>query len=106
MGALHWDAPDLVGQIGGVLNQCIGVDQFWRWFVAAMPTIEDHGDDAVVDLAWRVEHRFAEYTSGYIDAERLTDALRRDLDDSGMASPVGREDAEGGRLDRHRTVAD
>lgn len=104
MGAPHFEAPDLVGHIGNVVNHRIGVDQFWRWFVAAMPEIEDKGPDSLVDLAWRVEHRFAEYTSGYIDDGQLIAALRGDLDDAGTLSGV-REGIDSPPSGRMGTVA-
>lgn len=79
MGDPHRDAPDLVGQIGRLLNHRIDAAQFWLWFAAAMPAIEDTALDPVVDLAWRVEQRFAEYSSGYIDEALLIATLARDV---------------------------
>lgn len=91
----HRDAPDLVGQIGDFLNHRIDAAQFWRWFVAAMPAIEGGAPEDLVDLAWRVEHRFAEFTGGYIDEATLRAAIGRELSAAGSdpAATIGRRGA-------------
>lgn len=86
MGSPHLAAPDLPGHLGKFLNHRTSAAQFWRWFVANMPRIEESGSDAEVDFAWRVEHRYAEWTGGHIDEEVLRGALARDVAEFGLAS--------------------
>jgi hypothetical protein len=71
--------PDLLGHLGNLLGGSISPAQYWRWYIEAQPDIEASANDADLDLAWSVEHRFAEYTGGHIDAATLVAAIRADV---------------------------
>lgn len=70
--------PNLRGHLAGFLDGVIALDDFYRWSWDNSGPIEEHGSDEDVELLNLVLHRFAEYTSGYIDASQLQDALRTD----------------------------
>ena len=89
MGLPHLDPPDLPGHLGKLLNQRMSAAQFWRWFVDALPRIDEVAPDNEAALAWRVEHRFAEWTGGHIDEDALRAVLARDVAEFGVDVPVG-----------------
>lgn len=70
--------PDLRAQIEALVDGSISLDQFMAWYWANHDTIEFEGSDEDVALLNRVFHVYAEYTSDYIDAAQLVDALRAD----------------------------
>ena len=70
--------PDLSGQLAGHVGGVIALDQFQEWFWANAAAIEQHGSDEDDSLLNLVANRLAEYTSDYIDASELLDALRTD----------------------------
>lgn len=80
--------PNLRGHLAGFLNGLIALDDFYRWSWDNSGPIEEHGSDEDVELLNLVLHRFAEYTSGYIDASQLQDALRTDPSCGRNSSPA------------------
>jgi hypothetical protein len=75
---LEGSLPDLLGQIAGLISGVIPLDQFLNWYFANTDEIEFEGSDVDVELLNLVFHRYAEYTSDYIDASQFVDALRTD----------------------------
>jgi hypothetical protein len=75
---LDGSLPDLRGQLAALLSGVIPLDRFLDWYFTNMNTIEFEGSDEDVDLLNLVFHRYAEYTSDYIDATEFVDALRTD----------------------------
>jgi hypothetical protein len=75
---LDGSLPNLRGHLAGFLEGTIPLDDFYRWSWDNSGAIEEHGSDEDVELLNLVLHRFAEYTSDYIDASALVDALRSD----------------------------
>jgi len=75
---LDGSLPDLRGQLAALIDGVIPLDHFLEWYFANTNTIEFDGSDEDVELLNLVFHRYAEYTSGYIDASRFVDALRTD----------------------------
>lgn len=71
--------PDLRGQLAALVGGVISLDRFLEWYFANSDTIEFEGSNEDVDLLNGVFNRYAEYTSGYIDASQFIDALRRDM---------------------------
>ena len=70
--------PDLRGQLAALVSGVIPLDRFLDWYFANSDTIEFEGSDEDVELSNLVFHRYAEYTSDYIDASEFVDALRTD----------------------------
>lgn len=70
--------PDLRRQIAGLLAAVIDLGEFQRWYWTNYTAIEQEGSDEDVDLLLDVFLLLAEYTSDYIDAAGLLDALRAD----------------------------
>ncbi len=70
--------PDLRGQLAGLLSGAVNLIQFQRWVGMNGLAIELHGSDEEIELLNLVDVRLAEYTSDYIDASELLDALRTD----------------------------
>jgi hypothetical protein len=70
--------PDLRRHLAGLLAGLIDLAEFQRWFWTNYTAIEQQGSDQDVDLLLLVLNRLAEYTSDYIDASELLDALRTD----------------------------
>ena len=70
--------PDLRRQLAGLLASVIDLGEFQRWYWENYTAIEQHGSDEDVDLLLDVFLLLAEYTSDYIDAAELLDALRTD----------------------------
>lgn len=70
--------PDLRRQLAGLLSGTINLIQFQRWIGLNSVAIELHGSDEDIELLNLVDIRIAEYTSDYIDASELLDALRTD----------------------------
>ena len=70
--------PNLRRQLAGFLEGVIALDELYRWAWDNSGSIEEFGSEEDVDLLNRVLHRFAEYTSGYIDDSQLVDAFRTD----------------------------
>ncbi len=79
--------PNLRRHLAGFLEGVIALDDFYGWSWDNSGVIEEHGSDEDVGLLNLVLHRFAEYTSGYIDAANLMDALRTDPLVQHMLSP-------------------
>ena len=77
--SLNDSLPDLRGQIAALVSGTIPLDRFLDWYFANSGTIEFEGSDEDVDLLNGVFLRYAEYTSDYIDATQLIDALREDV---------------------------
>jgi hypothetical protein len=70
--------PDLRGQLAALVNEAISLESFQEWFWASNGTIEQRGTDEDVSLLNLVANRLAEYTSDYINASELVEALRTD----------------------------
>lgn len=70
--------PGLRGQLAALIDGIIPLDRFLDWYFANSDTIEFEGSDEDVELLNLVFHRYSEYTSDYIDASELVDALRTD----------------------------
>jgi hypothetical protein len=70
--------PNLRRHLAGLLAGVIDLGAFQRWYWANYTAIEQYGSDEDVDLLLLVLNRLSEYTSDYIDAARLLDALRSD----------------------------
>jgi hypothetical protein len=75
---LDGSRPDLRGHLAALIDGVIPLDQFLDWYWANYNTIEFEGSDEDVDLLNLVFLVNAEYTSDYIDAAELLDALRTD----------------------------
>ena len=71
--------PDLRGQLAALTGGVSSLDRFLDWYFANADTIEFENSDEDVELLNSVFNRFAEYTSGYIDALEFIDALRVDV---------------------------
>lgn len=71
--------PDLRGHLAALIDGDITLDQFLDWYWTNHDTIEFEGCDEDVDLLNGVFLSYAEYTSDYIDASQLIDALKEDL---------------------------
>jgi hypothetical protein len=69
---------DLRGHLASLLSGTITLVQFQRWIGLKSVSIELHGSDEDVDLLNLVAGLLDEYTSDYIDASELIDALRTD----------------------------
>lgn len=70
--------PDLRRQLAGLLAGIIDLGEFQRWYWTHYDVIEQGGSDEDVDLLLLVFLHLAEYTSDYIDAAELLDALQTD----------------------------
>ncbi len=70
--------PNLRRHLAGLLAGVIDLDEFQRWFWENYNPIEQQGSDEDVDLLLLVLNRLSEYTSDYIDAAELLEALRTD----------------------------
>lgn len=70
--------PDLRRQLAGLLAGIIDLGEFQRWFWTHYDAIEQQGSDEDVDVLLLVFLHLAEYTSDYIDAAELLDALQTD----------------------------
>ncbi len=81
--------PDLRSHPGSLLGGSISPARFREWYVEAQPEIEAAGDDDELDLVWAVEHRFAGYTGGHIDAAMLVAAIRDDVAARRAGIPAG-----------------
>jgi hypothetical protein len=75
---LDGSLPDLRRHLAGLLAGVIDLGEFQRWYWTNYTAIEQQGSDEDVDLLLLVLNRLAEYTSDYIDASELLDALRTD----------------------------
>jgi hypothetical protein len=85
--ALDGSAPDLRGQLAGLLSGTVKLAQFQRWVGVNSLALELHGSDEDIGLLNLVDIRLAEYTSDYIDATEFLDALRTDpLVQQGLAA--------------------
>lgn len=70
--------PDLRGQLADLPGGMVNLVQFQCWIGLNSVAIELHGNDADVDLLNLVASLLDEYTSDYIDASELLDALQTD----------------------------
>ena len=70
--------PDLREQLAGVLSGTVNLVPFQRWIGLNSVAIELRGSDEDLDLLNLVANLLDEYTSDYIDASELLDALRTD----------------------------
>jgi hypothetical protein len=70
--------PNLRRHLAGLFAGVIDVSEFQRWFWENYDAIEQQGSDEDVDLLLLVVNRLAEYTSDYLDAAELLEALRAD----------------------------
>lgn len=68
--------PNLRGQLAGLFSGTVSLLQFQRWVGLNSLPIELYGSDEDLELLNVVAVRLAEYTSDYIDASELLDALR------------------------------
>jgi hypothetical protein len=75
---LDGSLPNLRGHLADFLEGVIALDDFYRWSWDNSAAIEEYGSDEDVALLNLVLHRFAECTSGHIDASELREALRSD----------------------------
>ena len=71
--------PDIRRHLAGLLAGVIGLGEFQQWYWTNYTAIEQLGSDEDVDLLLLVLNRLSEYTSDYIDAAQLLEALRTDL---------------------------
>jgi hypothetical protein len=69
---------DLRGHLAGLLVGVIALDAFQRWIGLNSVAIELYGSDEDVELLNVAASLLDEYTSDYIDASELLDALRTD----------------------------
>ena len=65
-------------QVAGLLDRAMSPRQFWEWFIGAETEIEDRDDAEELELSALIENRFAEWTSGYVTAERLLSTIAED----------------------------
>ncbi len=70
--------PDLRRQLAALLTGTVTLVQFQRWIGLNSLAFELHGSDDDLELLNLIEVRLAEYTSDYIDAAELVDALQTD----------------------------
>ena len=70
--------PDLRGQLAGLLDGTVNLVQFQRWIGLNSVAIEVYGSDEDVDLLNLVASLLDEYTSDYIGAAELLNAMRTD----------------------------
>ena len=70
--------PDLRGQLAALLLGTVNLVQFQRWVGLNSLAVELFGSDEDMELLNVIDVRLAEYTSDYIDAAELMDALRTD----------------------------
>jgi hypothetical protein len=70
--------PNLRRHLAGLLARVIDLGEFQHWYWTNYTAIEQQGSDEDVDVLLLVLTRLAEYTSDYIDASELLDALRTD----------------------------
>ena len=75
---LDGSLPDLRGQLAALIGGVIPLKEFMDWYFSNSNSIEFEGSDVDVELLNLVFNRYAEYTSGYIDASQFVDALRTD----------------------------
>ena len=73
---LDGSLPDLRRKLASLINGLTPLDRFLDWDFANADTVEFAGSDVDVELLNRVFHVYAEFTSDYIDATQLLDALR------------------------------
>jgi hypothetical protein len=53
----------------------ISLQEFQRWFVPATWDVHLSGEQGAIDLAYRIELRLAEYTSGHLPENQLRSEL-------------------------------
>lgn len=70
--------PNLRRHLAGLFAGVIDLGEFQRWFWENYNAIEQQGGDEDADLLLHVLNRLAEYTSDYIDATELLEALSAD----------------------------
>ncbi len=70
--------PDLRGQLAGLLSGTVNLVQFQRWIGLNSLATELYGSDEDLELLNLIDVRLAEYTSDYIDAAELMNALQTD----------------------------
>ncbi len=70
--------PDLRGQLAGLFSGTVDLVQFQRWIGLNNLAIELLGSDEDLELLNVIDIRLAEYTSDYLDAAELLDALQTD----------------------------
>ncbi|MDQ3225151.1 MAG: hypothetical protein M3Q50_00780, partial [Chloroflexota bacterium] len=70
--------PNLRGQLAGLLSGTVNLVHFQRWIGLNGLAIELYGSDEDLELLNLIDVRLAEYTSDYIDAAELLDALQTD----------------------------
>lgn len=70
--------PDLRRQLAALFRGTVRLVQFQRWVGLNGLAIERHGRDEDLELLNVIDVRRAEYTSDYIDATDLLDALQTD----------------------------
>ena len=70
--------PDIRRHLAGLFAGVIDLGEFQQWYWTNYTVIEQLGSDEDVDLLLLVLNRLSEYTSDYIDAAELLDALRTD----------------------------
>ena len=75
---MYASLPDLRRHLAGLLTGVIEPGDFQAWIWTNYDAIEQQGADNDVDLLLLVLNRLAEYTSGYIGAAELLDALGTD----------------------------
>jgi hypothetical protein len=76
--ALDGSVPDLRGQLAALLRGTASLVWVQRWIGLNSLAIELHGSDQDLDLLNLIDVRLAEYTSDYISAAELLDALQTD----------------------------
>ncbi len=70
--------PDLREQLAGVLSGTVNLVPFQRWIGLNSVAIELRGSYEDLNILNLVANLLDEYTSDYIDASELLDALRTD----------------------------
>jgi hypothetical protein len=66
---------EIVDQLTRYLSGERSFDAFQDWLITALWRVDESGDVDAAPLANRIEHRVAEYTSGYCTEPELKQAL-------------------------------
>jgi hypothetical protein len=77
--------------LAGLLLQEESLDTFVDWFIHALWDIEHRAGDEDIDLAWRIENRLAERSSGYVTDAELLAGLRDDAREFALPLDRGNE---------------
>lgn len=84
-------------QLAGFVGRAIEPAQFWRWFAQAEAAIEQHAPDNLVDLASRIQNRFAEWSGGGVEDDLLRAVIACDAAEFGVQLQQSTRAPVGGR---------